>query len=64
MRCLNMTEVWWLEFKTKDVVGSSLQAKLRVLFRGAAVHASLKPYESADGILLFDLYEPPPSGYH
>ena len=61
---LKMFEAWWLEFKTKDVVGGASQSKLRSLFRGAGVRASLKPYESADGILSFDPHEAPSSAYH
>ena len=46
------------------MVGGASQSKLRVLFLGASVRASLKLYESADGILSFDPYDAPSSAYH
>ena len=54
---VKMFEAWWLEFKSKDVVGGASQSKLRVLFCSAGVRASLKPFESADGILSFDPHD-------
>ena len=60
---LNMFEALWFEFKSKDVVGGASQSKFRVLYRIAGVCVSLKPNESADGILSFDPHDAPSSTY-
>ena len=49
-----MFEAWWEEFKVKDGQTGSCQIKLKQVFKGFGVRVSLKPYESADGVLSID----------
>ena len=51
---VQMFDAWWDEFKLKDGQTGACQIKLKQIFKGFGVRVSLKPYESADGVLSID----------
>ena len=51
---VQMFDAWWDEFKVKDGQTGACQIKLKQVFKGFGVRVSLKPYESADGVLSID----------